>query len=510
MNFGLELLGSPSHGNLALELAPGLDPVMVNTAIMSYNSPVIYRITTELHQNSIDTVEFSREAVLCFSRACYFGKLDELEMKHFRHVFKMAVVFKVAWLESRCVRLYEEIFGSTVHKEYRYEDFLVFYEEAEFASKLLKKEELLLIFVFKLNGLPNKRFKFVSDFTADIDDLSVGQLETLIGLFGENSKDFAKVLIRALRNDRKAITENCKYIVSNIDLIQCFSEDCGLLNSFRKSVDRIESFTSNDMSEISKIYTGLLGRSDFSNYIRPRSLFVNHYRDNAKLDDAIAFLSQSEHCRSLPVLIEGLFTWLSYRYFDKGFDYKSFENRENITYKVIDSFYLHGWAPVPSYLMERFNCFLSDKRLVSDKGFLAFRSSSFLPSTFFSKLKKLQLCYDETLSPEGSSTSGSIQLLITPYSIGNDENTFDIAVEGNEHSDLDLSADNIHFHLEIGEALFPVSWAGKPEYVEKLDVWIWGLFWFCEECDVNERIGVSVNSDAKISLVAFVQEEIVD
>ena len=53
------------------------------------------------------------------------------------------------------------------------EDFLVFYEEAEFASKLLKKEELLLIFVFKLNGLPNKRFKFVSDFTADIDDLSV-------------------------------------------------------------------------------------------------------------------------------------------------------------------------------------------------------------------------------------------------------------------------------------------------------------------------------------------------
>ena len=71
MDFGLELLGSPSHGNLTLDLAPGLGPVMVNTAIMSYNSPVIYRHTTELHQNNIDVVEFSREAVLCFSRACY-------------------------------------------------------------------------------------------------------------------------------------------------------------------------------------------------------------------------------------------------------------------------------------------------------------------------------------------------------------------------------------------------------------------------------------------------------
>lgn len=260
MDFGLELLGSPSHGNLTLELAPGVEPVMVNTAIMSYNSPVIYRLTTELYQNTVDVVEFSREAVLCFSRACYSGQLDELGMDIFRHVYKMVVVFKVCWMENRCVKLFGDFVKSIVQKEYVYEDFLVFYNEAEFSSGQLKKEELSLAMLSKLKEFPEKIRRFISDFTVDIDDLSISQIENLIATFkSEGAEDFAKVLIRAFDQNTKAITTNCSLILSNVDLVPCFDKDRCLLNSFQQSVDSIDSFSSKDMKTISRIYAGLLG-----------------------------------------------------------------------------------------------------------------------------------------------------------------------------------------------------------------------------------------------------------
>ena len=260
MDFRMELLGSPSHGNLTLELAPGVEPVMVNTAIMSYNSPVIYRLTTELYQNTVDVVEFSREAVLFFSRACYSGQLDELGMDIFRHVYKMVVVFKVCWMENRCVKLFGDFVKSIVQKEYVYEDFLVFYNEAEFSSGQLKKEELSLAMLSKLKEFPEKIRRFISDFTVDIDDLSISQIENLIATFkSEGAEDFAKVLIRAFDQNTKAITTNCSLILSNVDLVPCFDKDRCLLNSFQQSVDSIDSFSSKDMKTISRIYTGLLG-----------------------------------------------------------------------------------------------------------------------------------------------------------------------------------------------------------------------------------------------------------
>ena len=48
-NFGVEHINSPVHGNLLLKLRDGQE-IRTNSMIMSYNSPVIDKLTTNLFQ----------------------------------------------------------------------------------------------------------------------------------------------------------------------------------------------------------------------------------------------------------------------------------------------------------------------------------------------------------------------------------------------------------------------------------------------------------------------------
>ena len=48
-NFGKKHINSPVHGNLLLKLRDG-EEIRTNSMIMSLNSPVIDRLTSELHQ----------------------------------------------------------------------------------------------------------------------------------------------------------------------------------------------------------------------------------------------------------------------------------------------------------------------------------------------------------------------------------------------------------------------------------------------------------------------------
>ena len=48
-NFGKEHINSPVHGNLVLKLKEG-EEIKTNSMIMSFNSPVIENLTTNLFQ----------------------------------------------------------------------------------------------------------------------------------------------------------------------------------------------------------------------------------------------------------------------------------------------------------------------------------------------------------------------------------------------------------------------------------------------------------------------------
>ena len=399
MEFGLELLGSPSHGNLTLELAPGLDPVMVNTAIMSYNSPVIYRHTTELHQNTVDVVEFSREAVLCFSQACYSGQLDELEISIFRHLYKIAVVFKVAWLETRCVKLYADYVENTVQKEFKYEDFLVFYKDAEYAYIHLQKQGLMEAVTAELSMHADKKYRFIGEYIADIDALSAKEVD-IICKIAENNKELLVVsIIRCLEKDNSAISPNCNQILKKVDLVNCLKGDPELLKGLQLSIESTDNVSKRDVSTIMKmlqqVYETLVPYKASSLSVAPSNIFhcfreISDFRDVQELIEYIVYHSKDPN---LMILLDGLYSWN----LEKNPLIFKTSNFDSIIKKIENIKREFGWDEVPWSYFEKmsfssakpwFNRLIESdlfiNSLTTTEGYLTFFSSTITPGNIFS------------------------------------------------------------------------------------------------------------------------------
>ena len=100
MDFGIKYLGSPSHSNLKFCLSDGED-VTANSVIISYNSPVIDNLTTDLLQTSLDVEEFTRDVVQCFVDSCYSGEPQNISKENFREMNKISHIYEVSWLVDR-------------------------------------------------------------------------------------------------------------------------------------------------------------------------------------------------------------------------------------------------------------------------------------------------------------------------------------------------------------------------------------------------------------------------
>ena len=92
MDFGIEYLESPSHGNLKF-LLEGEDQLLANSAIMPFNSPVIEKMTIEDGRTTVDAQDFPKDAVQYFLEASYTGTIKNISKLTFRDVNKIAHVF---------------------------------------------------------------------------------------------------------------------------------------------------------------------------------------------------------------------------------------------------------------------------------------------------------------------------------------------------------------------------------------------------------------------------------
>ena len=127
MDFGIEYLESPSHGNFKF-LLEGDEELSANSAIMSFNSPVIKKITIEDGRTTVDVLDFSKDAILCFLVTRYLGNLKNISKAIFRDVNKIANVFEVTWLADRCFEYFKSL--TDVVKEDNIADQVFVFEEA--------------------------------------------------------------------------------------------------------------------------------------------------------------------------------------------------------------------------------------------------------------------------------------------------------------------------------------------------------------------------------------------
>ena len=194
MNFGLQLLSSPTHSTLELLAEDGAS-VRASSVILSFNSPVIDHMTTSLHLDTLNMSEFCEGAVRYFVDAAYTGDTPLLPRHLFRDVYKMARVYEVSWLVTRCVDHFAGI-TDTIRLP-SFTDLLYIFEEAAFAVSQLKSRQLVQIVFNKISSLNWKR-QFIKQYLHNLSALAKHQLDLIIELAGSDVHLIVQPLLHQL------------------------------------------------------------------------------------------------------------------------------------------------------------------------------------------------------------------------------------------------------------------------------------------------------------------------
>ena len=324
MNFGIRLLDSPTHSTLELKASQGA-VIPASSVILSFNSPVIDHMTTTLHLTSVDMEEFSEDAVRYFVDAAYSGESPPICRVLFRDINKLANVFEMSWLATRCVEQFTEIAAAI--KEPSYEDFLFLFEEAAFVLTKLKSREMVKIAFTKIQSL-NGQQDFISTYLKNLSYLTCQQLDLIIELAGTKVefvvKPLTEQLTTSLSRGETHVPANCKYLLENSELYLCRQNN---IEMFEQMFDVLEKITNESLADTKwtlKLHRkSLKRRGDPSKHLAGSSTSTDFLRDinvipnlfhtldcSMTFDEVVDWLGKSEQVTNLLMFFEGLWTWM--------------------------------------------------------------------------------------------------------------------------------------------------------------------------------------------------------
>lgn len=113
-DFGIENLDCPGHSNIDVMLK-GEEVLKVNSIILGLHSPVFQKMFKVLSRTSVDFSDFPTDISRSFFSALYDGNLD-ITKENLRAFLKIAVIFRIEWIESRCMLGYFILVKSYVEK----------------------------------------------------------------------------------------------------------------------------------------------------------------------------------------------------------------------------------------------------------------------------------------------------------------------------------------------------------------------------------------------------------
>ncbi|KAL5266769.1 hypothetical protein ACHWQZ_G003971 [Mnemiopsis leidyi] len=340
MNFGLKLLDSPTHNTLELKASQGA-VVRASSVILSFNSPVIDHMTTSLHLTSVDMEEFSEEAVRYFVDAAYSGLSPPISKELFRNVNKLANIYEVSWLVSKCVEHFIEFADSI--KQISYEDFVYLFDEANFVLNWLNSRDLIKIAHTTIRSLDGQK-SFIGKYLENLTAMSSQQLDLIIELAG-NSVDFivgplTEQLTATLENGEAIVPVNCKYLLENCELHLCqinctpifvklfdslekiceesLNDTKWMFNLYRKATEKRERFSeglttiNSDSvdSVVSEDYLELQPRicDSLTDPVIPNLFHTLDF--SLKFEQVVDWLGESELVTSLLMFFEGIWAWM--------------------------------------------------------------------------------------------------------------------------------------------------------------------------------------------------------
>ena len=261
-NFGRECINIPEHCNLKLKLKNGED-YLVNSVIMSYNSPEIKRLTTELHQTTLDMDDIDENAVYCFVDALYSGELELIKKDIFTDVYKLGRVFTVQWLLLKCTDYYgslvaerETIDASSGDTAYENLKSLFLIARAIHTESYLKERIFIDFLVKSINERGDKR-EFIKTFVGDIklNELSESLAGQILHIVGGESDILVEGLVRSLRSRPfdTPLSDELRNMLENCSLATCYQKSRETYDELFDLLDEIESLTKDDLKFINRI-----------------------------------------------------------------------------------------------------------------------------------------------------------------------------------------------------------------------------------------------------------------
>ena len=251
LDFGIENLHCEFHGNVVLKLQGG-EEKRANSLILSYHSSVFVHLFLELHQTELEVEDFAGEAVKRFLGALYSGEIL-LEKDLFRDVNKLCHVFKVEWLAGRCGDYFTSLVGG-VSPSSDYQTLLFLFEEARFCSRVMKCNKFLDLVLEKICSLENRAEIFVEPYMRNYCELETSQLDLMLQITRSIPVFLLKILKKNLESKGKIFDEASRYILQNVDLCKCISEDEASFEELFDVLDNATQSSDSDALFVNKLY----------------------------------------------------------------------------------------------------------------------------------------------------------------------------------------------------------------------------------------------------------------
>ena len=538
MNFGVQYLGSPLHSNLKFRVKDDKE-LLANSIIISFNSPVIEDLVTNLFQSVIEVEEYSKDVVQCFLEATYSGEVKNITKANFRDINKMGHVFEVSWIVDWCYDYFKSLLRAVESVDYDNQLFL--FEEAMFVLTKLKKKNYVDLVINSFTTLVCCTKDFVTKYLSDLSVCSTIVLDVIIEMVGKEQEDILiGVLVNHLEERKCVVDDKTRHVLRGISFKLCKPSQEVV---YRKLIGLLEC-VDNPTKDDYKILAGLLKQYNQALFSEktvamPQVSLPNLFHSLKPLSDIndpdslLHFLKHSKIVANGYIFHDAISSWLFDKRSDESFPYSDlpdyfFDEFQRIVIK-------REWSPLALEYTE----FCKRKsygnlapqtgkneNLVSQAQYKRVTSvEDYFPDDFFGKDHDIKFRFKSESYNDCSNDGECGFILRVSAASGEEDNSFDVQLVINN----DLYPKDIHFHSEISSIIdtchfaldvltdpglnhfndIPVTWYGKPCLDGSKKFWCWGAYLFYDKDEKGKSSGVInkwfwfLGSRAKIRPVVY-------
>ena len=513
INFGIEYLDSPAHGNLRF-LCKGDEELLANSAIMSFNSPVIKKTTIGDERTSVDVQDFSKEVVRCFLEASYSGSLIKISKLLFRDLNKMAHVFEVSWITEKCFDFFKLLLDNVEDDDFTNQLYL--FDESVYIFEHLKNKTFIAATIKKFRSIKNCTENFVTQFLEDISTCSAKNLDVLLEMSDELT--LVKVLINNLKKGKSSLDQNCRRILETLNFATCSPAEEPHFQELLELLQDIENPSTDDYRLIIKLFRqskGLSSKTKTAQFVVLTNLFNRFEQlDNYKtLDELMTFLLNSPLVKNFYMFFDALDNWLF-----EQFGTVSTEGLPDITAQSLEDAVINrGWVPLAQdyvsskglpHIKTLTRTLLQNpsQALITSENYHRMTSiTDYTPDEFFNRNHDIKFKFDQNWNSNLCLRPGECGVILSVTGVSSlnvPDNSFNIQLVNDPklypddihlHEDrFNYKPENLHFAIDVIDIYghyyfnFPVTWYNKPFKDKSKTHWCWGAHRFYKLQDLDK------------------------